>query len=70
MDALWSWPLTVLVLLVFIPFLEKQHFAFRLFRNHTLFYVVVVGIICGIVIGIGVRRGYRLVCSPNESNSD
>ena len=69
MDALWSWPLTALILLVLIPFLEMQHFAFQLFRNHTIFYVVVGGIISGLIIGIGVRRGYRLVCSSNESNS-
>jgi len=53
-DAVWAWPGTVALLSVMVWFKEASGL------RHSTGFILVYGAIGGLVIGIGLRRGFRL----------
>jgi len=61
-DAMWAWPVTIMLLSVMVEFKEVSGL------RHSTGFMLVYGAIGGLVIGIGFRRGCRL--QPLFSNAD
>ena len=59
-DALWAWPLTILVVVGTARFFKGIPFFASFLDNPSGMGAVVFGAIVGIMAGLGGRRGFRL----------
>lgn len=59
--ALWSWALTVIVLLIFIHTVRTVPWICAFHHNHEALYGGIAGLLAGLIMLIGISRGSHLV---------
>lgn len=63
-DALWAWPVTLGLVILLLGVVKTTPFFIELHRNDPSIYGAIGGLAAGLLFGLGIRRGCRLVIAP------
>ena len=60
-SALWAWPLTLIMLVLWIATMRATQFGDEFQNTHALSSSLVMGAGLGLILGLGLKRGFKLV---------